>query len=235
VDTPTDVAQRLAVLDRVIADPPIVHPDAPNGSAWRTSRRCYEFLASELVPGARTLETGAGLSTVLFVAWGCVHTAVVPAPEEADAIARYCAGHGIDAGGLTFDLRASERALPDRADDGELDLVLIDGAHSFPLPMVDWFYGAGRLRAGGVVVFDDVPMPAVRSFLDSYLELDDRWERVAGTVKWRAYRRRSEGSLSEHESSQAFFRGPTPTLRARATGRIGSVLPRSLRRRILPQ
>ena len=60
------VPVRLAVLERVLNEPPMIHPDAPNGSAWRTSRRCYEFLAQESGPGSRTLETGAGLSTVLF-------------------------------------------------------------------------------------------------------------------------------------------------------------------------
>ena len=235
MDTMPDFAARLEVLERVIADPPHVHPDAPNGSAWRTSRRCYEFLAGAVTPGARTLETGAGLSTILFAAWGCVHTAVVPIPEEATVLQEYCKTRGINTEHLSFDLRGSEQALPEHYGDGPLDLVMLDGAHAFPLPIIDWFYGAGRLRSGGIAVFDDVPLPAVRSFLDGYLELDPRWELVDGTRKWRAYRRLSEGSLAEHESEQAFFRGPLPSVSQRAVGRVGSMLPKSLRRVVLPQ
>jgi hypothetical protein len=139
VEDGTNVADRLQVLERVIADPPIVHPEAPNGSAWRTGRRCYEFLAREVDAGSRTLETGAGLSTVLFSAWGCRHTAIVPDAAQANAITAYLETHGYPSAALVFDIRPSEEALPALAGDGELDLVLIDGAHSFPLPIIDWF------------------------------------------------------------------------------------------------
>jgi predicted O-methyltransferase YrrM len=213
-------AERHAILTRVLGDPPRVHPGAPNGTAWRTGRACYEFLADSVADGSRTLETGAGLSTVLFAAWGCRHTSVVPFPDEAVAIERYCTEQGIDTSCLTFDLRPSELALPALMASGPLDLVFIDGAHSFPLPVIDWFYGAGRLRSGGIVVFDDVPLPAVGRFLDTYLDLDPRWERVAGTRKWRAYRRLAEGSLSEHESNQGFYRQPRQPLARRALGRL---------------
>ena len=229
------IAERLDVLEQVIADPPVVHPEAPNGSAWRTSRRCYEFLAQEVGPDSRTLETGAGLSTVLFSAWGCRHTAIVPDPVEADAIMSYLHGHGFPTGSLTFDLRPSEEALPALAGGEQLDVMFIDGAHSFPAPIIDWFYGAGRLTRGGIVVFDDIPLPAVSSFLDSYLDRDDRWERIAGTRKWRAYRRLSEGSLAEHEASQQFFVGPRPPAGQRVLGRVGALVPRQVRKVILPQ
>lgn len=232
---PLDIEERLKILERIIEKQPVVHPNAPNGATWRTSRSCYEFLAQEVGQGSRTLETGAGLSTALFCAWGCAHTSVVPFQNEADAIVQYCGDNGFDTASLTFDLRASEVALPARAGEGELDLVLIDGGHSFPLPIIDWFYGAGRLARGGVVVFDDVRLPAVGSFLDSYLDRDDRWEKVAGTMKWRAYRRLSVGSLSEHESLQSFFAGPHRSVIRRIAGRIGSMMPRSVRKVILPQ
>ena len=230
-----DKRDRLEILERVSAEPPRVHPEAPGGWAWRTSRTCYEFLAAEVAPGYRTLETGAGLSTVLFAAWGCVHTAVVPSQAQADTLEQYCSDKGFDTGGLTFDVRPSERGLPALLDDGPLDLILIDGGHSFPLPVIDWFYGAARLRAGGVAVFDDVPLPAVGILLNEYLDRDPRWERIAGTRRWRAYRRHSEGTLSEHESNQLFFRGPVPQLRDRIAWRTAALLPARLRRRVLPQ
>ena len=185
-------------------------------------------------PGSRTLETGAGLSTVLFCAWGCRHTAVVPDPREADAIASYLEAHDFLAELLTFDLRPSEVALPALASDVELDLVFIDGAHSFPAPIIDWFYGAARLAKGGVVIFDDVPLPAVSLFLDAYLDRDDRWECIAGTRKWRAYRRLSEGTLAEHESSQEFYVGRRPPVGQLVLGRFGSFMPRRVRKVIIP-
>ncbi len=118
----------------------------------------------------------------------------------------------------------------DHRDDHELDLVLIDGAHSFPIPVIDWFYGAGRLRRGGVVVFDDIDLPAVRILLDSYLELDDRWVSIAGTSKWRAYRRVSEGALAEHESHQMFFSVPERRTLDKVIRRGKDLVPPGVRR-----
>jgi hypothetical protein len=50
---------------------------------------------------------------------------------------------------------------------GELDLVFIDGSHGYPLPVIDWFYGAGLFRRGGVVVLDDVQLPQVESLIEN--------------------------------------------------------------------
>jgi hypothetical protein len=56
-----------------------------------------------------------------------------------------------------------------------VDLFLIDGGHGYPLPQLDWFYGAHRLRAGGVLVLDDMQLWAPYQ-LDNFLLLDPRWE-----------------------------------------------------------
>jgi hypothetical protein len=37
-----------------------------------------------------------------------------------------------------------------------LDIVLIDGAHAFPFPFLDWYFTASALKAGGLLVIDDV-------------------------------------------------------------------------------
>ena len=147
VESDDSLENRLAITGRIFDSPPPVHPGAPD-NVWGTARRCYDFMANHVRPGSRTLETGAGISTVLFTAWGCDHLAVVPYPSEANVVEAYCAEHDISTDSLEFDLRPSEVALPDRAESGELDLVFIDGCHGFPLPIIDWFYGAGRLRRG---------------------------------------------------------------------------------------
>ncbi len=195
---------RIATVRKVTDSPPVVHPEAPGG-VWRTARECYDLMANHVGRGSRTLETGAGLSTALFAAWGCDHLAVVPSRREATAIEAYCAENGISTDSLTFDFRPSEVALPDRADSGELDLVFIDGCHGFPVTIIDWFYGAGRLRRNGVVVFDDVQLPQVSLIIETFIALDDRWQELEKTPKWAAYRRLSEGLLSEDWSQQPFF------------------------------
>jgi hypothetical protein len=206
VDADKDRQDRLAWISRVTASPPIVHPEAPNGAVWNTDPKCYQLMAEQLHQGARTLETGAGVSTVLFAAWGCDHLAVVPFQNEADAVVRYCDEHEISRDTLRFDVRPSELALPELAGTiDQLDLVFIDGCHGFPIPIIDWFYGAGLLRKGGVVIFDDIQLPQVSSFIDSFLGRDDRWQQLESTEKWAAFRRLSEGPLGENQVHQPFF------------------------------
>ena len=206
----SDVADRLAVVERLLADPPGVHPmghgpDAHLG-VWSTEPGCYRFMAEHCPPGSRTLETGSGLSTVLFAALGAEHVCCTAGQEEADRVLAHCRSRGVPTERLHLEVGASHDSLPvvlRRGD--ERDLVLIDGGHGFPLPIIDWFYGAAMLRAGGVLVVDDVALPAVR-VLRGFLEQDPRWEPMAGTEKWRAWRRTTSGPLAEDWTSQPFFR-----------------------------
>lgn len=222
---------RLSTVGKVIESRPTVHPGAPDG-VWGTERSCYDFMANHVQLGSRTLETGAGLSTILFAAWGCHHVSVIPYPSEATRIEAYCAENGISTDSLSFDLRPSEVALPDRVDSGELDLLFIDGCHGFPSPIIDWFYGAGQLRREGVVVFDDVQLLQVSLLLDTFIESDDRWQKLEGTPKWRAYRRMSEGPLGEEWFAQPFFRARKVNLYKEAVRQLKDAVPLSVRKRM---
>jgi predicted O-methyltransferase YrrM len=193
-----------------------------------TEEDCYRFMAREIRDGFRTLETGAGVSTVLFAAWNCDHLAVVPDADEATAIENYCDGQGIPRCSLAFDIRPSEIALPTLARSALFDLVFIDGCHGFPSPIIDWFYGAGLLRKGGVVVFDDIQLPQVGWFLKTFIESDQRWETVARTSKWAAFRRLSDGPLGEEWFDQPFF--PTPPLGVMR--RTKDLVPLSIKKRV---
>lgn len=212
---------RQAAVDRVLADPPVVHyltyedlKSEQLSGVHATEEACYRFLAEVCRPGSRTLETGSGISTVLFAEWGAEHRCVTPSQVEADAVLAYCRNHSIPTHGLTFDIVGSEIALvrDSCADIGPLDLVFIDGNHGFPAPMIDWFYGAGRLRKGGILVLDDLQLPAVK-VLRSFLDLDPRWLPRDRTTKWAAYERRTDGSLAEDWYSQPFYRMPGSRLR----------------------
>jgi hypothetical protein len=191
----------------VLNDPPRVHAGlgAENG-VWGTSADCYEFLARHAGPGVRTLETGCGISTALFALWRCDHTCVVYHQQEADVMASWASERGVDLSSVTFEVGPSQDVLP-RLVPSELDVVLIDGAHGFPAAIIDWYYGAGRLRSGGVAVLDDVQLASVRLGLFDFLDADDRWEPVAKTWKWAAVVRHGSGSLAEEWNEQRFLDG----------------------------
>ena len=47
-----------------------------------------------------------------------------------------------------------------------LDLALIDGAHGFPYPILDWWNVAPHLKTGGHLVLDDAYLPAIAPIVD---------------------------------------------------------------------
>ena len=226
------LADRLKVIEEVGADPPVVHlsadGDAAPGGVWRTGDDCYRVLAEACPPGTRTLETGVGISTVLFARWQARHTAVVPWQGEVDRCRSYFASRGI-ADEVTFVVGRSDEVLPALPRE-EIDVFLIDGSHGFPAPVIDWYYGASRLRRGGLLVVDDVQLATVSRSLVWYLDLDPRWTRVAGTGKWSAWRRESEGPLDEDWTQQTFVGSPHRGWRGRVTGAARQVARRVARR-----
>jgi predicted O-methyltransferase YrrM len=222
-----------ALVDGLLAEPPVVHAmdrsDDPELGVWSTDRDCYLLLAEHAGPGARTLETGSGLSTVLLAAIGARHTCVTPAQAEADRIVAYCADHGIDTESLTFEIGYSDEVLPRLPREALLDLVLIDGNHGFPTPMLDWYYAGSRLRPAGLLVIDDVALPAV-AHLCAFVDRDPRWAIHRRTEKWIAYRRVTEGHLRQDWFDQPFYKSPAPAGLAALPARVVRKIRRTLGR-----
>jgi hypothetical protein len=196
------------LVDFVLAHPPRVHDTGtigPPEGVWWTERSCYELLAERCRPGDRTLETGLGASTMLFAALGTRHTCVVPSATEVDLLVAHCHAQGVPTDDVAFVIGLSRDVLPSLPRD-ELDAFLVDGGHGFPTPMIDWLYGGSRLRRGGLLVLDDLQLPAV-GVLTDYLDRDARWVDVARTAKWAAYERDDEGPIVDDHFHQPFY-GP---------------------------
>jgi len=203
----------VELVDRLLAEPPAIHAmepgDDPQLGVWSTDRDCYLLLAEAATPGSCTLETGSGLSTIVLTALGARHTCVTPAQEEADRILAYCEGHDIDTSLLTFEFGCSDEALPRLSREPSLDLVLIDGNHGYPTPVIDWYYAGSRLRPGGLLVVDDIALPAV-AHLCEFLKRDPRWTAHRRTGKWAAYRRVDTGCLRQDWFEQPYYSAPAP-------------------------
>jgi len=121
-----------------------------------------------------TLETGAGSSTIVFAAGGADHEAVSPSTAEHEAIVAECARLGISTERLRFHVGLSHEVLAAR-EPRPLDLALVDGAHGFPYPVLDWWYLADQIKIGGLVVLDDAYMPPVGMVVD-FLRRSPAWE-----------------------------------------------------------
>lgn len=167
------------IVDQLISTQPAIHGDDEIGQERMThglTTPALRFLEATVKPEHRTLETGSGYSTIVFAAAGSDHTVVVPNEFEGKRIREYCASSGIDDSRIAFHYKPSERVLPALPDE-PLDVVLIDGSHSFPHTFIDWFYTAHRLEVGGWLLVDDVHLWTGRMLRD-FLAEDPAWERV---------------------------------------------------------
>lgn len=134
------------------------------------------FLADSVSPSSKTLETGAGLSTLVFALRVAAHIAITPSKPEISSIRESAANNGISLDSVRFICEPSEEFLP-RCELADLDVVLLDGKHAFPWPMVDWFYTADRLKQGGLMIVDDVQMRSV-GLLYNFMATDSAWNLV---------------------------------------------------------
>ena len=152
----------MQLTDELRASPPSLHGEA---EFWGLAWEALAFIERTVTPGMATLETGAGASTIVFAAAGADHEAVTPSAEEAERIRAQCAQRGISTERLNFRIGSSPEVL--RTWEGRpLDLVLIDGAHAFPYPTLDWWFLAPHLKIGGLMLLDDAYMPPVAAVVD---------------------------------------------------------------------
>ena len=159
------------VTDALRRSPPGLHGGR---EFWGLAWEALEWLERNVDAGMATLETGAGASTIVFAARGAEHEAVTPAADEEERIRRACRERGIDDSRLTFHIGRSQDVLPELPR-RELDVVLVDGAHGFPYPVLDWWHLAPRLKEGGRMLLDDAYLPGVSAVVD-YVRTSDAWE-----------------------------------------------------------
>ncbi len=151
--------------------PPTLHGQA---EFWGLAWEALEFIERTVQPGMATLETGAGASTIVFAACGADHEAITPSAAEAERITAECERRGISTGRLRFRIGSSPEVL--RTWVGRpLDFVLVDGAHAFPYPTLDWWFLAPHLKVGGLMLLDDAYMPPVAAVVDH----------LRGSAAWR--------------------------------------------------
>jgi len=132
------------------------------------------FIFESASAQSKTLETGAGISTLVFAIKMSTHIAITPNAQEVQAIRDYADRNQIPLSGVEFVLEPSESYLPHCAAH-DLDIVLIDGKHAFPWPIIDWFYTAEMLRQGGILILDDIEMSSV-AILKDFMRQDPNWE-----------------------------------------------------------
>lgn len=193
----------MNVQDLLWGKGPRLHVHKGEAQSFQVSDEVLRFIADRVNEGMRTLETGAGITTLLFAMKRCLHTCIAPVREEIQRIRDFAGENELRLDTVTFEIDKSENVLP-RLGNDSLDLILIDGSHGFPVPFIDWYYTGDRLKVGGLLILDDTELWSVyvlKQFLMAEPEWkieQDFWPRSV------AFRKTKEGSCAKNEFWQPY-------------------------------
>lgn len=150
-------------------DPPLLHlwqGEWNRGGFGRASLTAlYEFLFPPGRERAVIVETGAGLSTLAFLASRPERLITVSVDRDGgleSRIREWCRKAGLDTEPLEYINDLSEKVLPGISTRGiKADICMIDGGHGWPTVMVDFCYMNMILKRGGHLVVDDLQLFSV--------------------------------------------------------------------------
>jgi|GEM_PF-1227852 len=203
----------------LLADPPKLHVfKVPPGAReeklhaqgelinrWKLSDEELLFIDQHISKDSKTIETGAGCSTVLFALKGARHTCIVPDRELTERIVAFCKQKGIDTSRLNFIIEPSETALP-RITERDFDLALIDGRHGFPQPFLDWYYAAELLKIGGHVIIDDLHVWVCETLVNFLIEEKKDWLLAHESLGGAAFKKLGNGTQNNEFPDQLYVR-----------------------------
>lgn len=111
-------------------------------------------------PFRSTAETGCGGSTIVLSHASEYHVAF-GIEGEFQTITELRKHPSLRGNAVTFVEGETRLTLPQYHFDGELDFVLLDGPHAYPLPQLEFVYLFPRIRIGGWLFLDDIQIPSV--------------------------------------------------------------------------
>jgi precorrin-6B methylase 2 len=116
-------------------------------------------------PFRSSVETGCGGSTIVLSHASDRHTAFAIDGKDR-TISELRKQSDLRTGKVTFVEGETKDTLPAYRFEGELDLVLLDGPHAYPLPQIEFAYLFPWIRLGGWLVVDDIQIPSVYEIFD---------------------------------------------------------------------
>ncbi len=161
------------LIEKLLEDKPLLHPGQ---ISWAVSPAVLRYFADLVKPNDRTVETGAGYTTVALAALGAHHVSVTSDSESAELTRAYLDKLGI-AHKVTWIIEPSDTALPRLPTTEIYDFAYVDGCHSYPLPAIDWHFLDQHLRVGGLIGFDNVEVPSVH-FHTEFLRMNGSYRQI---------------------------------------------------------
>ena len=147
--------------------------------AFSTSvlRRLEELLPASIKHSA---ETGCGKSTILFSNVSDHHTVFclddrVHGENSSVTYFQSCSLTKNERVHMVFG--PTQKTLPVFQDFKPYDVVLIDGPHGYPFPEIEYYYFYPHMRAGGILIVDDVHIASIGRLAD-FIGEDEMFEPV---------------------------------------------------------
>jgi hypothetical protein len=111
-------------------------------------------------PFQSTAETGCGGSTMVLSQASQRHIAFAIEGKDR-TITELRKQDSLRTESVVFVEGETKDTLPGYQFDGQMDLVLLDGPHAYPLPQIEFTYLFPHIRLGGWIVIDDIQIPSV--------------------------------------------------------------------------
>lgn len=162
-------------FEELIGNPPKLHQEGGKATSYQASNDVLKFICDNISERSCTIETGAGLSTIIFALQKSQHICVVPDKDLVERIINFCDNKGILTQSISFQVDKSQYFLPKVVNPNSWDLVFIDGDHAFPIPFIDWYYTSQQLKVGGILVIDDLQIWTGR-ILKDFLKSEPEWK-----------------------------------------------------------
>ena len=210
--------ERGKQAEAFLRDLPKVHDRAPRpphsgGLNPRIGQVMIDEIA-KLDDGPRSIETGAGNSTLLFMMLGCSKvTAIAPDPKLGPRIRSEAAARQLDDGVFRFIEDRSEVALPRLALDEKAacEIAFIDGNHGWPSVLVDFCYLNMMMKQDAVLFVDDVQLYSCAQ-LALLLKGQPEFEMVSVVGKMATFRKRTRVRFLPDWWREPFLVANTPAL-----------------------
>ncbi len=118
-----------------------------------------------------TVETGCGSSTLMLSRVSQRHLVfccdVFPGDDpETHSLYLVKKSPVFNAASTDFVIGRNQLTVPQYKFDRQFDVVLIDGAHGYPFPELDYYYLYPHLKPGGWFILDDTHIPTVARMID---------------------------------------------------------------------
>ena len=135
-------------------------------------------LGGGLVAGSVTVlggEPGVGKSTLILSHCSAKHVAF--AADFGDSLSKTKSSHLLNKSRVEFVVGFCQKTVPAYRFRDPIDFALIDGAHGYPFPEIDYYFIYPHLSSGAILAIDDIHIPTIHNMFkvlreDAMFQLD---------------------------------------------------------------